>query len=384
MTPLAQQPSNFPPRDEIWRYEEQILNFLNRVGELAHRTPAMSTVRALFYLYDHLTQFQVRLLAKKYLEKKNLRGYSAGSISNILLFLETQKFLTKALPKGSNEYIYTITTPVEKTISQSFPMLQLLLQVLEEILNRVMKLLEQTSVANLSGFSQLSNFATQFQKILPIYKEIVTTTQKSVEISSTPVKIISSQLGDLFKRISPNPPPNLPPKYQYLAFHPPLDILEQEIHALFNLRMTISGAEPDITNRVMLYFYTRQDLTQGEIKALTSLSIGAVSQAVQTLLHNQFIEKVTQSGGRARNYHVCVLVRTLFHYLFRYELVFGEGAKNLRAILADIDSYRLNHPEDQELNRIFNATNVLLRLTSVFEYLNVNLAKILENNEKSN
>lgn len=356
--------------ERLWPHEEQIITLLNQFGAMAGRTPATSTVRALFYLHHQLTQAETRRLARKYLQPRLLRGYSAGSISTILNKLEAGPvpFVTRTTIAGTNEYLYTLTRDLETFLVQSVPLLRAFVTTLAGLVTDLDARLADPALHALRGYDQVRACVREFHALLPRYEEIVASIDGSLDArqqgapgDARLVAYMKTQIANLPEDVLTIPAPAY-------RFPPPIAEIERTIHAYFLAREYLGENRPATATRVLAFFYTRQELTQEDLRALTGLSAGKISEEVRNLQEAQVVTAERVPGDRAIHYRLQHLPRALTRFLLKTQEVFFAGADQLRAIARALEG----DPALQSARgyaEIHGVVRGLLRFTAAFERL---------------
>ncbi len=366
---------------QIWEYETKIIDFIIQMGEMAGRTLATSTVRALFYVHETLTQKQTRELAKRYLEPRDLRGYSMGSISNIIndLQLGPQPFLAQNLIPGTNEYKYQVTTSIKGLLFQSVPLLKVLMLALDEFARMIGSRLEKPNLRGMKGYQQMVHFLNSFQEIVPAYREIIEAIEESIGmlVGKTPVdkKIVQG----IVARVLNSDNGSVPEPPEALRFDPEIHELERLAHRFFLIRDSLGGNRPKISTLVMVYFYTRADLTQEDLEKLTGLSRGKISEEVRKLVRTKLIKKYKVPGDRARHYRLISIPRALIDFLLAMQSVFFEGERQLLAIRDALVSNKESLALLTGYNRIREVTTDLLKFSEIFANLRRRMVQVANN-----
>ena len=151
-----------------------------------------------------------------------------------------------------------------------------------------------------------------------------------------------------------------------IKFDPEVYILEEELlNHLINSPIFVS--KDPIFIKILSYFITREYLTQKDLKRLTGVSTGKISQEVNNLLENGFIEKenVSETGKityrcKSRGRVILKYAKNITDEIFKWE-------KELAEIKSEIEKNKQTLGKLKGFEQIHRIVNVVLPALSDYK-----------------
>jgi DNA-binding PadR family transcriptional regulator len=151
-----------------------------------------------------------------------------------------------------------------------------------------------------------------------------------------------------------------------IKFDPEVYILEEELHNHL-LNSPIFASKDPIFIKILGYFITREYLTQKDLKRLTGLSTGKISQEVNDLLENGFIEieNISETGKityscKSRGKVILKYAKNIIDGVFKWE-------KELLEIKDEIEKNKQNLRKLKGFEQIYRIVNVVLPALSDYK-----------------
>ena len=166
--------------------------------------------------------------------------------------------------------------------------------------------------------------------------------------------------------------------YKNIPFEKELDIFEQKIIEFLRDTLFLNSKGPS-KSLILPYFFTRGILTQIQIKNLTHLSAGAISQGLKELERNKLIEvsplERNEKGKKlTRKYRVKSISMAFVYRLYQMYSIIIDWKVKFQGMHSDLT-------EDAELTPIYSNIRLyieeILKLTPLFENFNKVLSKLI-------
>ncbi len=125
-------------------------------------------------------------------------------------------------------------------------------------------------------------------------------------------------------------------------FHPELRQVEKEIAEFFAQKTPEYTGRHTIIAKIMAYFYTRKNLTQQDLQALTGFSAGTISKSLRQLVQMNFITKEMIPGTHKHIYKMEQLPFRSPRFFMRTETYLAGLKKELEEMKETLDT----HAED--------------------------------------
>ena len=250
---------------KIKKIEQEIINYHLELAGSNSQSESLQKIITALLLHGELTQSQIKKLAK----------LSKSTISTSLSILMNLGHVKKEKIQGSREYKYFISSVYKESMNNAFGSLEKEIQFLE------MKLTELTSEysTEYKGFSLLSGRIKEMIKVFELYQKLLEKLEND-EIKIEYKESVSVLTKDEIDRIDN-------------VFNSKIKQIEDDIIDFFLYNSAYSTLD-EFFLRTYVYFFTRKVLTQKKLRYLTGLSLGKVSQVVNSLIEMDAIEKVNK------------------------------------------------------------------------------------------
>lgn len=151
-----------------------------------------------------------------------------------------------------------------------------------------------------------------------------------------------------------------------IKFDPEVYEIEEEfLNHLINLPIFVS--KDPIFLRILGYFITREYLTQKDLKLLTGLSTGKISQEVNDLLENGFIEIENVSETGKITYRCKLGGKVILKYAKNITDEVFKWEKELLEIKSDVEKNKQNLEKLKGFELIYRIVNVVLPALSGYK-----------------
>ncbi len=299
MTVESKSPRTEKNALRLWEIEAKIVDVFVEFGKYRNRSPRDSAFITFFYIHKTLTQSELKDLAKRYFNARKLRGFSSGSISTFLNDLERKKVIIKQREEGKNSFQYQILGSLKQVNLSQLGILLFYQSSLEELKRRIEADLVKIEPDS-KDFKNIQAFVKELSTLIELYAKIQADLSKVTIIPSVSPAILKKRVEKFFKTI-PISTPTLNQTPSTIAR------IESLIINYFITRDQQTGARGEVTSKVLAHFLIHRELTQERLRQLTGLSMGAVSQAVHTLLEQDII-RTTTTEDRSIHYHLQGLI----------------------------------------------------------------------------
>ena len=252
-------------KGRIKEIEQEIKNYYLEIAGSNSQSITMQKIITALLLHGEVTQSQIKKLTK----------LSKSTISTGLSILMNLGHLKKEKIKGSREYKYLISSSYKNSMNNAFGSL------VKEV--QFLKMCYQELVSKYSndykGFSLLSNRLKEMIEVFDLYQKLLEKLEND-KIKIEYKKSVSPLTFDEINNID--------------------DIFDDEIKQIedriidFFLYDSAYSTLDEFFLRIYIYFFTRKVLTQKKLRFLTGLSLGKVSQIVNSLIQMDAIEKVNK------------------------------------------------------------------------------------------
>lgn len=249
----------------IKEIELELIDYQLDLARSHSQSESLQKIITSLLLHGKLTQSQIKKLAI----------LSKSTISTGLSNLMNIGHIKKEKIQGSREYTYIISSAYKDSMNNAFGSLDKEIQFLD------VKLLELTNKysTDYKGFSLLSNRIEEVIRVFILYQKLL----EKLENDNIEIKNKDSVLRLTKEDI----------KIIDDIFNPKIKQIEDEIIDFFLYNSAYSTLD-EFTLRIFVYFLTRKVLTQKKLRYLTGLSLGKVSQVVNSLIELGMIEKVNK------------------------------------------------------------------------------------------
>jgi DNA-binding transcriptional regulator GbsR (MarR family) len=155
--------------EQLATIERRLANIIANFGYLKGRSAKTSEVMAFIYIRQEVTQQLLRTLT----------GYSLGTISAALQDLEKMGSVSKHPSPTSREYTYRLAGTPSQVLSQSMIDFQGYLGAISVFLKEIEAKLNQQSLSERQGFSDLKSFLDEMKVLIPAYQHVLQKFQKT-------------------------------------------------------------------------------------------------------------------------------------------------------------------------------------------------------------
>ena len=325
---------------KLRRYEKKIINFIVESGESKRRTNMESHVLAYFLLREGmwLTQQDIHNLSQIFYESNSKKGFSKGTISKIVNQYEEYRVLKRRVQTNKkNAYEYSMSGELGELISTAMQFGIDEIEKYNSFLISKLKSLKARSAGNEEEFNlmeRIKELIDYFNFHIILFKgEIDTKINQNYEIIQKNSK--EKDQGDSLGNIN-----TIETEIIKFVLDCPLFIIEEKNYAL-----------------MMAYFFTRKRLTQDDLKKLTGLSAGMISEGLNYFLQKGYIELQKITGIRKRFYR---LPSIAYYSYLRYSRRFNSISNRYKQLKDIQDELEAKKDELEDLIG-FNAIQTRLK-----------------------
>lgn len=249
----------------IKEIEQEIINYQLELARSNSQSESLQKIITALLLHDELTQSQIKKLAM----------LSKSTISTGLSNLMNLGHVKKEKIQGSREYKYFISSVYKESMNNAFGNLEKEIQFLE------MKLTELTSDYSIEykGFSLLSSRIKEMVRVFKLYQKLLEKLENDkikIEFKESVSNLTKDEIANIDD-----------------IFNNEIKQIEDQIIDFFLYNSAYSTLD-EFFLRSYIYFFTRKVLTQKKLRYLTGLSLGKISQVVNSLIELDAIEKVNK------------------------------------------------------------------------------------------
>ncbi|MHA1646108.1 MAG: hypothetical protein ACTSVL_00935 [Promethearchaeota archaeon] len=348
---------------KIQKYERIFIDYFIDLGKDTGRNEIESQILAYFIIHHNLTQKQIRDLSEIYYIKNSRKGFSYGTISTFLNSINKNSHIIKRkrISLSNNLYIYSMQSKIRDTFSENqFKVLAYIndsIKFFNNILSSI-KEFPKEKIENQELYRIFLERIKEFMEYLKSYKKIVKSSiivsleEQKIKKKSDKVKPIkfNGNLKTIEKKI-----------IDYLV-NSPLHVFQKESYC-----------------QIMGYFITRNKITQKELKNLTNLSTGHISQGLKHLIENDIIESQKIKGIREGFYSMNTITESLLN---RYAMALNSGIEWKKKLMEMNSELKERKEELQNLNGynlIQEFIKNSIKLKHYYPKLKENLMKELKN-----
>ncbi|MFW9994510.1 MAG: hypothetical protein ACFFD4_20875 [Candidatus Odinarchaeota archaeon] len=272
---------------KIREYEKQIVDYFREISGMRNQSVIIATTIAYFLNHGRLTQRQLR----------ELTGYSMGTVSSSLISLVNFGLLKKQIIPGTHEFEYVLPSSLVQIVNLYR------INVLNEI-NQARKFF-QALLSEVDRNTLLYSRIIDILAFLEVNEELISLfnlrTTVETEISEKKPSVSTGrQISGIEAAMTAGTLEAEKKVFDY--FMGPL-----QASLFLDQKITVT--------KIIACFVTRETLTQKQLRVVSGLSAGAVSQGLQHLLHLGMITKVTTSGPSHHAYQMKSVKKALLTYL---------------------------------------------------------------------
>ena len=305
---------------DLKEFEKGLIEYIVGSRKLKRRPEIESHILAYLIFHQSLTQKQIRDLSLIYYKKSARKGISNGSISSVLnQFIKWGAVKKTKLESKKDTYLYSVHGDIRQFFAQSHIIVLKYYNQMSNFFNQKLHELNRLSSngeKDINSYTILSQRVSEMLKVLNFliqFMEVDTNSKK--EITSDEIKIKEKQENGL---IGSNR--NIEKEIIEFLIKAPLFVLEK----------------PSYT-QILAYFCTRKQLTQKQIKELTNLSTGQISQALSHLLEQNYIQFRKVKGERQTIYTMNSFKYSALIGLYKALQASSEGRIRLKKIYQELE-----------------------------------------------
>jgi len=158
------KPNNSPTAEKQLREtENKLVDIITSLSYLKGRSIKTAKIIAHFYIRRKATQKLLR----------EITGYSLGTISNTLKFLEKMDIIHKTQNSQTREYIYEFKGPIAQSGTYSTGNTFEYLAQLEEFIKKTKLKLDQPHISDKKGFENVNQFVNKMSDIFPAIEKTI-------------------------------------------------------------------------------------------------------------------------------------------------------------------------------------------------------------------
>jgi len=345
---------------KIRNYEKEVIKFFVEYGK-NKRSDIESHILAYILLREGqwLTQENIRELSLIFYETEFKKGISQGSISQILNnFVEYSVLNKRKLETKKNAFEYSMSGAFNQVMSSAIG------YGIEELEKYILFL--KKKLASLEKIEYKSN-EVEFLRV-----RLNERVKELIEFF-----IFHKDLYEEIFKIPNNKKKNISKPEDLSDFQIKKSLREIErdiIEFIINCPLFRFGKMKGAHYPIIAYFFTRKRLTQEKLKELTGFSAGMVSEGLNYMLQEGYINLDKVKGSRVRYYELNSIAYYNYLHLFRIvksnsELftrldAISSEIKTKRTELKDINGYRIIN---KRVKQFLNAKPVVEKLLISFK-----------------
>jgi DNA-binding transcriptional regulator GbsR (MarR family) len=152
----------------------------------------------------------------------------------------------------------------------------------------------------------------------------------------------------------------------YIEFDPEIGVIEKEIMDFIIKSRLLVKLKP-LFNKILSFFITRKSLTQNDLKELTGLSAGTISQEINKMLENEIIEvmKISESGQITYSMNSVPNAFMKFNKSVINNLLKWEN--ELNSIKYELDKYKKEFKNFKGFKGMYEIINVIQPLMPLYK-----------------
>lgn len=305
----------------IREIEEELVEYRKERAEYGGTSTKVALIMTYLSIHGQLTQQQLKELTK----------FSISTISTQLANLVNIGYIKKEMVKGTHEYVYSSNFPSDDSVDEALGNLSPEIKFLKEKITE----LNSNANENFKGFKLLHFRLMEVLQTFEFYQEFIQNLQDPKrKLEKTILNFPSPKLtlNDL--------------KNGSEVFDPEVKKIEDDILDFF-LHQSAYSILKRYNLIIFVYFLTRKVFTQDQIKQLTGLSRGKISEALNFLIKKGFIEKIENEAIKAlipdrktrKNYYSLLSIQksfmvtgvNAFSEIFKWEPKFRELKSELES-----------------------------------------------------
>ena len=286
---MSKKYEDFIYPDEIRKYEKELLDFIVESGKNKRRSDIESHILGYFLIHSSLTQKEIQILSTKFRSKP----ISSGSISTFInqyTSYDPRIILKEKIPNSKNKFRYHI---ISENIKEMFAIgKEAGVNILYETIRRVKDIVRALEKLKLN-----ENDIKLYNVILERTKELLAYLEYHISLFD---KFMESAIGKEYPLKKNTKIQKTNSKVKVLENRNLKDIEKALINLILSNEIFI--IEEIKYHPIIAYLITRKSLTQLELKKLTGLSAGLISEGLNYLKEQDFIGIQKLPGIRQKRY----------------------------------------------------------------------------------
>ncbi|MFX1390770.1 MAG: hypothetical protein ACFE9Z_11955 [Promethearchaeota archaeon] len=343
--------------EKLQKYEDKLVEFILDIANIKKVNPKISTISAYLLIHKKLTQKEL----------KKLTSFSIGSISTFLSVMIGTGVYTKERIKNTHTYTYSFLGKLEDLTTKGIEIALSSFDSLESYLKIKKNELRKLNGDSKAGAELVLNRINELLEVFEIYKVIFPImAQDSIEgfdndISLDNLILVKRDKNQILK----------------IKFDPEVYHIEEDILNQLASSTMFSSRDPMFV-RILGYFITRKYLTQSRLKKITGLSVGKISQEVNSLLENGLIQvgDVSENGkityiAESAGILLLKFSRAIINRMTRWE-------EEIQKMREELEENKFNLEELDGFSQVYKMSNFLLDAISRYRrFINI-VDKILK------
>jgi len=331
---MSKKSEDFIYQEEIRTYEKELLDFIVESGKNKRRSDIESHILGYFLVHASLTQKEIQILSTKFRSKR----ISSGSISTFLnqySSYEPRIILKEKAPNSKNKFRYHIISENYKELfavskEAGVNVLYETIEKIKEILRTLEKLKPNEKEIKL------------FNIILERTKELQSYIEYHLSLFDN---FMESAIGQDYPIKKSKKKQNADSKVKAVKNQKVTAIEQELINLILNNELFV--IEEIKYHPIIAYLITRKSLTQVDLQKLTGLSVGLISEGLNYLLEQRYIEIQKLPGIRQKRY---VLESIGYFNFFKFFQRFKNIAHNRYRLTQILDELKKRKDELGEMN----------------------------------
>ena len=353
--------SNMENNPKFTKIVASIIEFNEEIGEVQGTPKRISVIISYLIIYKRMTQKQL----------KKLTGYSLSNISTLLQALVSSRIIKKTLISGTHRFEYHLANNIIGTNRKLIEMTQMILGRAQIFLMKTLEHLKKSNFSHLSGYNILLDQTEFMINDFKAYSALLATLLQNFE-GYVKIKLEQDATYKLSKVFG---------SYQNILFEKEIQIFEEKIISFLRDTLFHSSKGPS-KSLILPYFFTRGILTQSQIKSLTNLSAGAISQGLKELEEGKLIEvsplERNKKGKKIiRKYRVKSISLAFVYRLYKMYSIIIDWKMRFQEINTDLIEQATFAEDIPVYSNIKLYIEELLQLTPLYENFNNALSKLI-------
>lgn len=322
----------------IRKFEEELIKFSLEIGKQRGQNPIITRILTYLLIHDQLTQKQL----------KQLTGCSIGSISTHLAAMIGIGIVEKKLIPGTHTNIYSLKIDLGQNISS-------LMKISMDYINQAREFLKSKKIELNEMFEKKKK---KLKPILVRFEELEHVIDLYIHFFK---QILASEEVDFSIEIRNEVELN------YLQeFDDDIKVIENEIIEFFTYTPMFFG-KSEIFSKTFAYFITRRFLNQKQLRKLTGLSAGKVSQEINTLLELGIIEKVDVSETGKITYQMKSVILAFLRVSYNVLSEYMKWKAKIESINSELEEEKDNLRKLHGYDEILKVVNIFLEILPFYE-----------------